>query len=52
MFFILGIIPYAAMGMILASMGYYYTTWQFWAMLVCMLASDGISMIKTFFYVR
>lgn len=52
MFFILGIIPYATMGMIMASMGYNYTNWQFWAVLGCMLASDAISMIKTLFYVR
>lgn len=47
MFFILGIIPYAAMGMILASMGYNYTTWQWWGIFVCMLVSDGISILKT-----
>ena len=47
MFFILGIIPYMAMGMIMASMGYNYTTWQLWAVLGCMLASDAISTIKT-----
>lgn len=46
MFFILRIIPYAAMGMIMASMGYNYTTWQLWAILACMLASDGISTIE------
>lgn len=51
MFFILGIIPYAALGMIMASIGYNYTTWQFWAVLGCMIASDGISMIKTLTYV-
>jgi hypothetical protein len=47
MFFILGTIPYMAMGMIMASMGYNYTTWQLWAVLGCMLASDAISTIKT-----
>lgn len=49
MFFILGIIPYMAMGMIMASLGYNYTTWQLWAILACMLASDGISTIKARF---
>ena len=46
MLFILGVIPYMAMGMIMASLGYNYTTWQLWAILACMLASDGISTIK------
>ena len=49
MLFILGVIPYMAMGMIMASMGYNYTTWQLWAILACMLASDGISTIKAIF---
>ena len=47
MFFILGIIPYVAMGIIMASIGYSYTTWQLWAVLGCMIASDGISILKT-----
>lgn len=46
MLFILGVIPYVAMGMIMASLGYNYTTWQLWAILACMLASDAISTIK------
>lgn len=47
MFFILGIIPYVAMGMIMASIGYNYTNWQLWAILACMLTSDAITKIKT-----
>lgn len=47
MFFsIIGVIPYVAMGVIMASMGYNYTTWQLWAILACMLATDAITRIK------
>lgn len=46
MFLILGAIPYVIMGLVMASIGYNYTTWQLWAILACMLASDGISTIK------
>lgn len=49
MFLILGAIPYFIMGLIMASIGYNYTTWQLWAILACMLASDGISTIKARF---
>lgn len=39
MFLILGAVPYAIVGLVVASMGYNYTTWQFWVIIACMLAN-------------
>lgn len=47
MFLILGVIPYVIVGLVMASIGYDYTTWQLWAICACMIASDGITTIKT-----
>ena len=43
---ILGIIPYAVVGVVLATLGAGIDKWQLWAVLVCMLVSDGISWFK------
>lgn len=43
---ILGIVPYAVVGVVLATVGVGIDKWQLWAVLVCMLVSDGISWIK------
>lgn len=44
--YILGPIPYAAMGVIMSTIGYNYTTWQFYAITACMLVSDAISTFR------
>jgi hypothetical protein len=45
--FILGVIPYMLMAILMASMGYTaFNSWQVWAALGIMLASDLISYIK------
>lgn len=46
MLMILGVIPYIVMGLVLATLGVGIDKWQWWAVLACMLVSDGISWIK------
>ena len=43
---LIGLIPYCVLGALLSSMGYSYDTWQFYAVLACVVVSDLITMIK------
>lgn len=47
MFFtILGCLPYAVMGVVMANMGYNIDSWQFWVILSCMIFIDVINTLK------
>lgn len=43
---ILGVIPYVVVGVVLATVGMGIDKWQLWAVLACMLVSDGISWFR------
>lgn len=43
---VLGIIPWAIVGVVLGTAGVGIGHWQFWAVLVSMLVSDVISWLK------
>lgn len=43
---LIGLIPYGILGALLSSMGYNFTTWQFYAVLACAIVSDFITMLK------
>lgn len=43
---ILGIVPYAVVNVVLGTLGVGIDKWQWWAILACMIVSDGISWIK------
>jgi len=46
MLYILGVVPYAIMGMVMSSIGYGLTTWQFYAIFACMYLSGILTLIR------
>ena len=46
MLYILGAVPYAIMGTVMSSIGYGFTTWQFYAIFACMVLSDILTLVR------